>query len=102
LAPKRNDMAIEQLEYQQKKQLVRLPLKVQTYSGYKADERPVAFTFGEKACKVVELIDRWYGVDHAYFKLRANDGNLYVLRHRMENDQWEMVVMEAGQPLEHE
>jgi hypothetical protein len=77
-----------------------MPLKVQTYSGYKADERPVSFTFGEKACGVVEIIDRWYGVDHAYFKLHADDGNLYVLRHHMKNDQWEMVLMEAGCPSE--
>ncbi len=102
MAPKRKDMEIEQLEYQRKKQIVRMPLKVQTYSGYKADERPVAFTFGEKVCEVEELIDRWYGVDHAYFKLRANDGNLYVLRHRMDNDQWEMVLMEAGGTVENE
>jgi len=71
-------------------------LMVRTYSGYKADERPVAFTFGEKACDVVEIIDRWYGVDHAYFKLRASDGNFYILRHRLDDEAWEMVMMEAG------
>lgn len=77
----------------------RLPgirLTVRTYSGYKADERPVSFTFGEKTCDVVEIIDRWYGLDHAYFKLRASDGNLYVLRHHLEDEEWEMVMMEAG------
>jgi hypothetical protein len=53
LAPKSKDREIERLEYRRKKQIVRMPLKVQTYSGYKADERPVSFTFGEKACGVV-------------------------------------------------
>jgi len=79
-----------------------MPLKVQTYSGFKADERPVSFTFGEKVCWVEEVIDRWYGLDHAYFKLRGDDGNLYVLRHQTENDEWEMVLMEAGCPPERE
>ena len=76
--------------------LNRLRLRVRTYAGYKANERPISFTFGEKACDVVEIVDRWYGLDHAYFKLHASDGNLYVLRHHLEDDEWEMVMMEAG------
>ncbi len=72
-----------------------MQLRVRTYSGYKADERPVSFSLGKRGFHVVEVLDRWYGEDHAYFKLRADDGNLYVLRHQMDNDNWEMVMMEA-------
>jgi len=71
-------------------------LKVRTYSGYKADERPVSFTFGDRTCAVVELIDQWLGADHSYFKLRADDGDVYILRHRREDDAWEMVMLEAA------
>jgi len=70
-------------------------LQVETYSGYRADERPVAFTLGGSEFRVAELLDRWYGPDHAYFKLRADDGNLYLLRHQLEDDGWEMVLMEV-------
>lgn len=72
-----------------------IPLRVRTYSGYKADERPVSFSLGDRDFQVVEVLDRWYGIDHAYFKLRADDGNLYVLRHQLDDDRWEMVMMEA-------
>ena len=71
-------------------------LRVKTYSGHRADERPVSFSLGERELRVVELLDRWYGPDYAYFKLRADDGNVYLLRHQMANDCWEMVMMEAA------
>jgi hypothetical protein len=27
------------------------------------------------------VLDQWFGPDHVFFKLRADDGNVYVLRH---------------------
>lgn len=75
-----------------------LRFTVSAYSGYKADERPTAFTLGERAFRVREIIDRWYGEDHAYFKLIAEDGNLYIIRHNLEMDSWEMVMSETLTP----
>ena len=43
-------------------------IKVEAYSGYRADERPKTFTIGEKVLKVESVLDRWYGEDHDYFK----------------------------------
>jgi hypothetical protein len=45
-----------------------------------ADERPVRFHMGERACFVEEILDQWYGQDDSFFKVRADDGNLYILR----------------------
>jgi len=70
-------------------------LKVSTYSGYKNDERPTAFTLAERTFQVREIVDRWYGEDHAYFKLIADDGNLYVIRRDGKTDSWEMVMTET-------
>ena len=67
-------------------------LKVSTYSGHKSDERPTAFTHEGHTFQVLEIVDRWYGEDHAYFKLIADDGNLYVIRHDRESDTWELVM----------
>jgi hypothetical protein len=71
-------------------------ISVQSYAGFKADERPVSFTLGAHIFHVREIVDRWYGEDHSYFKLIADDGNLYVIRHDRAEDQWEMVLMEAA------
>jgi len=77
--------------------MVELKLKVSTYSGYKSDERPTAFTLADHTFQVQEIVDSWYGEDHAYFKLIAADGNLYVIRYDGETDSWELVMTETLQ-----
>jgi hypothetical protein len=55
-------------------------VRVECYSGSKADERPVRFWLDERAFLVDEVLDQWYGPSDAFFKVRADDGNLYILR----------------------
>lgn len=57
-----------------------MKLQVECYSGRKADERPVRFRLNEHTYSVKEVLDQWYGPDEIFFKLRANDGNLYILK----------------------
>lgn len=76
--------------------MVKISLKVKTYSGYKADERPVSFTVVNRTFQVKEILDQWYGIDHVYYKLIADDSNLYIIRHDREADEWELVMMEAA------
>ncbi|MBI4873814.1 MAG: hypothetical protein HY822_04170 [Acidobacteria bacterium] len=57
-------------------------VEVFCYSGYKGDERPVRFRLGSTDYQVEDILDRWYGPDDTYFKVRADDGNLYILRRR--------------------
>jgi hypothetical protein len=56
-------------------------LRVETYAGYKADERPLRFYLRERQFQVEEVLDQWYGPEATYFRVRADDGNLYILRH---------------------
>lgn len=68
-----------------------LAVKVECYAGYKADERPLRFTPGSasgRTYEVKEILDQWYGVDYCCFKVRADDGNFYILRHQAEDDRW--------------
>ncbi len=67
-------------------------IQVECYSGFKADERPMSFHLGERKLDVEEILDRWYGQEHDYFKLRADDGNTYILRHVRLEDQWEITM----------
>ncbi len=70
-------------------------IKVKAYSGYKAEERPISFSIGEKELKVEELVDRWYGEDYEYLKLRADDRCTYIIRYNRDEDFWELVMMEG-------
>jgi hypothetical protein len=73
-----------------------MKIRVESYDGYRAGEKPLRFHMGRKRREVVEILDRWYGEDHDYFKVRADDGGVYVLRYgRGEND-WELTQYSAA------
>ena len=51
---------------------------------------PERFVLGEETIEVDDLLDRWYGDDADYFRVRGNDGHLYVLKHVRGHDRWEL------------
>jgi hypothetical protein len=70
-----------------------MKLHVECYSGTKADQRPVRFRLDDREYLVEEILDQWYGPEHIVFKLRADDNNFYILRHRasLPDEEWELV-----------
>jgi hypothetical protein len=71
-------------------------LKVECHAGYKANERPLAFSLGKRRMQVKEIIDQWYGPDHTYFKVISEDENTYILRYSENEDRWELVFFKEG------
>ena len=69
-----------------------MELHVECYAGYKGDQRPRLFFMDGRPYEVRVLLDTWYGPDDEYFRVLADDGNIYVLRHRhTENaDAWSL------------
>ena len=69
-----------------------IELQVECYAGYRADERPLRFAFPGKPAteryEVLEVLDQWYGVGYRCFRVRAGDGNIYILRHQEDTDRW--------------
>jgi hypothetical protein len=57
-----------------------MKLEVDCYSGRTADERPIRFRLDEYEYLVEEVLDQWYGPQNIFFKVHADDGNLYILR----------------------
>lgn len=70
---------------------MQMKISVQTYAGYKGDERPVSFTWEGRTFQIMEIVDRWYDPDHNSFKVIADDGKTYLLRHDMNAGDWELV-----------
>ena len=62
--------------------------RVECYSGYTLNERPKTVYWDDKRLRVVEMRDRWFGPDHTWFKVLADDGNLYLLRYDRMEDSW--------------
>ncbi len=68
-------------------------VQVQCYSGKKADDRPVLFRLDEHEYMVEEVLDQWYGPEHVFFKVRADDCKIYILRQQtsVPEGMWELV-----------
>ncbi len=63
-------------------------MKVECYSGYRGDERPLRFYLGETVHEVLDVVDRWYGPEATYFRVTAGDGNTYILRNDITTGEW--------------
>jgi hypothetical protein len=68
---------------------------VETYSGFKADERPLRLHLGQRTLEVAQVEDRWYSPGETYFRVRVTDGDRYVLRHTEAQDVWRLVGYRA-------
>ena len=73
-------------------------IHVECYAGYRADEVPRAFTLGERQFEVVSILDRWLSPDHRYFKIKADDGNTYILRQDTATGDWTLQSYWKGAP----
>ncbi|MBN1534527.1 MAG: hypothetical protein JXA20_17775 [Spirochaetes bacterium] len=69
---------------------------VESYSGYRAHERPVRFSLDGTPREIREVVDRWYGPEYLYFKVRADDGGTYILRYDERGDAWDLSFYERG------
>jgi hypothetical protein len=61
---------------------------VECYAGHRADERPLRFVIRGRQFLVSEPDGQWYSPQATYFRVRADDGNYYVLRHDEAQDFW--------------
>jgi hypothetical protein len=73
-----------------------LSIRVECHAGHRADEEPRAFHIGARRVEVVEIVDRWLAPDHRYFKVRGVDDGIYILRHDITADRWELTMFERA------
>ena len=74
------------------------PIRVECYAGYKADEKPQRFWLQDRCYEVLEVLDRWYSPGVTWFRVRAGDGDFYVLRHTEsgQEDSWTLESFRQG------
>jgi hypothetical protein len=65
-----------------------MKLIVECYWGRKSDERPVRFWLGRRQYQVETVLDQWYEPENVFHKVRADDGNLYILRQQTSTPDW--------------
>lgn len=73
-----------------------LRVRVECYAGHRAEETPLRFFLGDRPIEAVEILDRWLSPEHRYFKLRGDDGAVYILRHDVVHERWELTLFDSG------
>ncbi|MBI5556363.1 MAG: hypothetical protein HY885_01850 [Deltaproteobacteria bacterium] len=71
-------------------------ISVSCYAGYRGEETPRGFSLRERKIEVVEVLDRWLAPDHRYFKIRGDDGDIYIIRHDVLRNQWQLTLFDRG------
>jgi hypothetical protein len=74
------------------------PVRVECYAGYRGEETPRRFRLSGPWLEIAGVVDRWLAPDHRYFKVRAADGDSYVLRQDTESQSWELVLFRRERP----
>ncbi|MFC1513094.1 hypothetical protein ACFL5J_01455 [Thermodesulfobacteriota bacterium] len=76
---------------------VRIDISVECESGYDGEETPYCFLVCRRPRLVTQVLDRWLVGDQRNFKVKGDDGGLYVLRHMMTADRWELTLYAGGE-----
>lgn len=80
--------------------MAEIGVRVDCYSGYRGEQEPRRLQFGSRPIAVAEILDRWLGPDHRYFKLLGSDGDTYILRHDVVTHGWTLVFYRRGAATE--
>jgi hypothetical protein len=75
--------------------MVDVLVRVECYSGYKADERPVRVFLGGKMIEFAAVEDSWYSPGVTYFRVLLGNGERYVLRRQDAQDVWSLEAFRA-------
>ncbi len=65
-----------------------IPARVECYSGYRIDEQPVRFETGGEVLCVVDIIGAWRTPEARFFRVRASDGRVHLLRQSETSGEW--------------
>ena len=69
-----------------------MTVRVECYAGHRGEETPRVIVIDDRRINVVEILDRWLAPDHRYFKLKGDDGDVYIVRHDPASLLWELTM----------
>lgn len=72
-------------------------VQVECYAGFRGEETPRTLILGDRRIGIVEVLDRWLAPDHRYFKVKGEDGDVYILRQDAASGAWELTMFQRGE-----
>jgi len=65
-------------------------MQITVECGSERSATPRRFVLGDQTVDVDDVLDRWYGDEADYFRVRGTDGHLYVLKRLRDDEAWEL------------
>jgi hypothetical protein len=75
-----------------------MSLRVECGPGLGGDAEPVAVWFGSRRVGVRAIVDRWFAPTRRWFRIDADDEQLYVVRHDEATGEWELAALTRREP----
>jgi hypothetical protein len=71
-------------------------VKVACEPDHRGEATPCRLAFDGRTVELTEVLDCWLGADRRYFKMAGDDGAIYILRHDIARDLWELTMYAAA------
>jgi len=55
------------------------------------------FHLDGREIEVSDNLDQWHGADYRYFKVKGENGNLYILRLDESEGDWELIMFQSAE-----
>jgi hypothetical protein len=68
-------------------------VRVECYVGYRGEEAPRRFHLEDRAIEIIEVLARWTEPDARLFRVRGDDGRVYVLRRNEREECWDVTEL---------
>ena len=70
-----------------------MTLRVESAPGLGGEAEPLAVWFGARRVGVRAIVDRWFAPSRRWFRIDADDEQLYVLRHDQATGEWDLAAL---------
>lgn len=67
-------------------------LHVTCVPGFRGAAEPQEFQLGARRMRVRAIVDRWFAPGQCWFKIDADDGDVYILHHDEASAAWRLVA----------
>ena len=74
-----------------------MQVQVETYLDEDGVEKLRRFYLAGRKIEVAENLDQWHGADYRYFKVRGDDGNIYILHLDEFRAEWALTMYQRSQ-----
>ena len=77
-----------------------MKIEVACEAGHQGEATPQRLALDHRTVTVIAVIDRWLAPEHRYFKVKGEDGAIYILRHDVPADGWQLILFERARERE--